>query len=154
MSSIHCQSISFWRPCVPSRGRHANLTPRRRVLSDGLGTSGGSRRSPREHFHPRTRIIFRKNMRFMHDVDGCSDVSSATETQPMKNAPKHRGTLIARLVIVSAALFAVAVSTTRAAKAEEWTKNYPISGRPQVRVETNDGAVQVTTSGDQKAVEF
>jgi hypothetical protein len=93
-------------------------------------------------------------MRFMHDVDGCSDVGSATEAQPMKNAPKHRGTVIARLVIVSVALFAVAVSTLRAAKAEEWTKNYPISGRPQVRVETNDGAVQVTTSGDQKAVEF
>jgi DUF4097 and DUF4098 domain-containing protein YvlB len=39
------------------------------------------------------------------------------------------------------------------ANAEEWTKSYPVSGRAQVRVETNDGAVQIYT-GDFKQVDF
>ena len=39
------------------------------------------------------------------------------------------------------------------AKAEEWTKSYPVSGRAQVRVDTNDGSVHVST-GDTKQVEF
>jgi hypothetical protein len=39
------------------------------------------------------------------------------------------------------------------ANAEEWTKSYPVSGRAQVRVETNDGAVQIYT-GDRKQVDF
>jgi Putative adhesin len=39
------------------------------------------------------------------------------------------------------------------ANAEEWTKTYPVSGRAQVRVETNDGAVQIYT-GDSKQVDF
>jgi hypothetical protein len=39
------------------------------------------------------------------------------------------------------------------ASAEEWTKSYSISGRARVRVDTNDGAVRVTTS-DSKQVEF
>jgi hypothetical protein len=39
------------------------------------------------------------------------------------------------------------------AQAEEWTKSYPISGRAQVRVDTNDGAVQIYTS-DSKQVDF
>src|SRR6266404_746777 len=39
------------------------------------------------------------------------------------------------------------------ASAEEWTKSYSIGGRARVRVDTNDGAVRVTTS-DAKQVEF
>jgi hypothetical protein len=39
------------------------------------------------------------------------------------------------------------------AGAEEWDKSYTVSGRAQVRVETNDGSVQ-TYSGDTKQVEF
>lgn len=39
------------------------------------------------------------------------------------------------------------------AHAEDWTKSYSISGRAQVRVDTNDGAVQIYTS-DSKQVEF
>ena len=39
------------------------------------------------------------------------------------------------------------------AQAEEWTKSYTVSGRAQVRVDTNDGAVQIYT-GDTKQVEF
>jgi len=39
------------------------------------------------------------------------------------------------------------------ANAEEWTKSYPVTGRAQVRVETNDGAVQIYT-GDFKQVDF
>jgi hypothetical protein len=38
-------------------------------------------------------------------------------------------------------------------RAEDWTKSYSITGRANVRVETNDGAVQVYTS-DSKQVEF
>jgi hypothetical protein len=39
------------------------------------------------------------------------------------------------------------------ARAEEITKSFAVSGRPNVRVETNDGSVRVT-SGDSKQVEF
>lgn len=47
-------------------------------------------------------------------------------------------------------VFALAATATRA---EEWTKSYSISGHPQVRVETNDGAVRIYT-GDSRQVEF
>lgn len=40
-----------------------------------------------------------------------------------------------------------------AAQAEEWTKSYTVSGKPRVQVDTNDGAVRVTT-GDSNQVEF
>jgi len=39
------------------------------------------------------------------------------------------------------------------ANAEEWTKSYTVNGRARVRVDTNDGAVRVTT-GDSKQVEL
>ena len=38
--------------------------------------------------------------------------------------------------------------------AEEVVKSYTVSGRANVRVDTNDGSVRVTTSGDTKRVEF
>ena len=58
-----------------------------------------------------------------------------------------------RIGIVGCALFAAAILAAPRASAEEWTKSYSISGRAQVRVDTNDGAVRVTT-GDSKQVEF
>jgi hypothetical protein len=58
----------------------------------------------------------------------------------------------ARLGIACAALLAVAILTPRA-HAEEWTKSYTVSGRAQVRVDTNDGSVSIQT-GDSKQVEF
>jgi Putative adhesin len=39
------------------------------------------------------------------------------------------------------------------ARAEEWSKTYTISGRAQVRIDTNDGSVRIAT-GDSKQVEF
>jgi hypothetical protein len=39
------------------------------------------------------------------------------------------------------------------ASATDWTKNYTISGRANVRIDTNDGSVRVTTS-DSKTVNF
>lgn len=57
-----------------------------------------------------------------------------------------------RLGIASAALLTLAVLAPRA-RAEEWTKSYPISGRPNVTVETNDGSVRISTS-DTRQVEF
>ncbi len=72
----------------------------------------------------------------------------------MKHSFARHRTLVARLAIAGAALFAVAAATPRAVQAEEWNKNYTVTGRAQVRVETNDGAVRVTTAGDQKQVEF
>src|SRR5258708_35222221 len=61
----------------------------------------------------------------------------------------HRSTAI-RLGIVCAALLAASAAT---ASAEEVTKSFAVSGRANVRVETNDGSVRVT-SGDSKQVEF
>jgi hypothetical protein len=66
------------------------------------------------------------------------------------NLAPHRVTT--RLGVACAALFAAAIFAPRA-HAEEWTKSYPISGRAQVRVDTNDGAVRVMTS-DAKEVAF
>ena len=67
----------------------------------------------------------------------------------MRLAPQH---LAARLGIAFVAFAGVAVLAPRA-HAEDWTKSYSISGRAQVRVDTNDGAVQIYT-GDSKQVEF
>jgi hypothetical protein len=46
-----------------------------------------------------------------------------------------------------------AVVCAPAARAEEWTKNYTVSGRANVHLDTNDGSVRVTT-GDTKQVEL
>jgi hypothetical protein len=56
-----------------------------------------------------------------------------------------------RGIIAVTLLGAATLATT--ASAEEWTKSYTISGRAQVRLDTNDGAVRVAT-GDAKQVEF
>src|SRR5215467_6311077 len=57
----------------------------------------------------------------------------------------------------SAGLAAVALAAlaagARPASAEEWTKTYTVSGRAHVRVDTNDGAVRITT-GDSKQIEL
>ena len=60
--------------------------------------------------------------------------------------------LALKLATTCVAALALAFFAPRV-NAEEWTKSYPISGRPQVRVETNDGAVRVST-GDSKQVEL
>src|SRR5258708_19599691 len=64
------------------------------------------------------------------------------------------GTLLtpARLTATFAAFWA-ATALVPGARAEEWTKSYTVSGRAQVRVETNDGAVRIATA-DAKQVEF
>src|SRR6202171_5660458 len=61
----------------------------------------------------------------------------------------HRSAGI-RLGIASIALLA---ASAVAARAEDVTKSFAVSGRANVRVETNDGSVRVT-SGDSKQVEF
>jgi hypothetical protein len=60
--------------------------------------------------------------------------------------------LTGKLAIALSLMLSVAVLTPRA-QAEDWTKSYTVSGRAQVRVETNDGAVQIYT-GDTKQVDF
>jgi hypothetical protein len=57
-----------------------------------------------------------------------------------------------RLGITFAAVL-VTAALAPLAHAEEWTKSYAISGRANVRVDTNDGSVRVAT-GDSKQVEF
>ena len=64
----------------------------------------------------------------------------------------HTRALALKLTFACAATLVFMFAAPRA-RAEEWTKSYTISGRPQVRVETNDGAVRVFT-GDTKQVEF
>src|SRR5215470_1456210 len=48
---------------------------------------------------------------------------------------------------------AAAALTVGTARAEEWNKSYTVTGRAHVRVDTNDGAVRVST-GDSKQVEL
>ncbi len=64
------------------------------------------------------------------------------------------GTLLttARLSVTFAAFWA-ATLLVPGARAEEWTKSYTVSGRAQVRVDTNDGSVRIATS-EAKQVEF
>ena len=56
------------------------------------------------------------------------------------NAFTHR--LTTKLSLAVGLLLAATALAPRA-QAEEWTKSYSISGRAQVRVDTNDGAVQI-----------
>src|SRR5882672_3970035 len=65
------------------------------------------------------------------------------------NTLPHRSAAI-RLGIACAALLA---ASAVAARAEEVTKSFAVTGRASVRVDTNDGSVRVT-SGDSKQVEF
>src|SRR5712692_9312786 len=65
------------------------------------------------------------------------------------NPIPHRSAAI-RLAIACGALLA---ASAVAARAEDVTKSFAVSGRASVRVETNDGSVRVT-SGDSKQVEF
>jgi hypothetical protein len=60
--------------------------------------------------------------------------------------------IAAHLGIACATILAAA-TLAPGARAEEWTKSYTVSGRAQVRVDTNDGAVRIAT-GDSKQVEF
>src|SRR5712691_3477160 len=64
--------------------------------------------------------------------------------------PLPRRSVATRLGIACAALL---LAFAVAARAEETTKSFAVSGRANVRVETNDGSVRVTT-GDAKQVEF
>jgi Toastrack DUF4097 len=57
-----------------------------------------------------------------------------------------------RLALAGATMLTLA-AVAPGAKAEEWTRTYSVSGRPQVGVNTNDGAVQVTT-GDTNQIVF
>ena len=54
---------------------------------------------------------------------------------------------------IAAATLVASGAMADVARAEEWTKSYTLSGRPQVRVDTNDGAVRITT-GDTKQVDL
>lgn len=58
-----------------------------------------------------------------------------------------------RLGLASGAVLAVSLLLPQVARGEEVTKSFAVTGRPSVRVETNDGGVRVT-SGDAKQVEF
>jgi len=66
------------------------------------------------------------------------------------NLPPNRN--LTRLGVIAVALVAAA-TLAATAPAEEWTKSYTVSGRAQVRVETNDGAVR-DCYRDGKQVEF
>ena len=70
----------------------------------------------------------------------------------MKLLPFAGGRLAKLAGIMTLAVAATAFSAVRV-QAEEWTKSYTISGRAHVRVDTNDGAVRITT-GDSKQIEF
>jgi hypothetical protein len=61
-------------------------------------------------------------------------------------------TIAIRLGIVCAAMLTAAVIAPHA-QADDVVKSYTVSGRANVRVDTNDGSVRVTT-GDSKQVEF
>ncbi|HEY6388253.1 MAG TPA: DUF4097 family beta strand repeat-containing protein [Candidatus Acidoferrum sp.] len=63
----------------------------------------------------------------------------------------NRNTVV-RLGMACAALLAAAALAPRS-RATDWSKNYTVSGRANVRIDTNDGGVRISTS-DTKTVEF
>ena len=67
------------------------------------------------------------------------------------NVPARRIIAAPLTAVCVTAIAAVALSSM--AQAEEWTKSYTVSGHPQVRVDTDDGSVKVS-SADSKQVEF
>ena len=58
---------------------------------------------------------------------------------------------LAQIAVATTAL--LAVSATPARSDEVPTKTYTVSGRPTVRIDTNDGSVHISTSPDSKTVE-
>jgi DUF4097 and DUF4098 domain-containing protein YvlB len=54
---------------------------------------------------------------------------------------------------MACAVLAAVVALAPRAQAEEWVKTYSVTGRPQVRVFTDDGSVRIST-GDTKQVEI
>lgn len=67
------------------------------------------------------------------------------------NLLRHSSAAI-RMGVGCAALLA-AVAWAPRANATDWTQNYTISGRANVRIDTNDGSVRITTS-DSKTVQL
>lgn len=53
---------------------------------------------------------------------------------------------------VFVAAFAFCLISSLAARAEEWTKTYSLTGRPDLRIETSDANIRVTT-WDQSTIE-
>src|SRR5215467_10852398 len=70
----------------------------------------------------------------------------------MSMVPFNKGVFL-RLAGVAALAIAGFSLGTRTTAAEEWNKSYTVTGRAHVRVDTNDGAVRVST-GDSKQVEL
>ena len=62
-------------------------------------------------------------------------------------------TAVLRLGIIASALLATVALAPRASATDWPSKSYTVSGRANVRIDTNDGSVRVTTS-DTKTVEF
>jgi hypothetical protein len=68
----------------------------------------------------------------------------------VNNTPNR---LLARLAALAALGFLASSFAAGSAHAEEWTRSYTVNGRARVHVDSNDGAVRVTT-GDSKQVEL
>jgi DUF4097 and DUF4098 domain-containing protein YvlB len=88
-----------------------------------------------EHFEPRGRIIFQQT----------GNGGFAMMLLPFR-------AMRARLVVGATLALAIAAAAP-GLRAEDITKSFTISGRPNVRVDTNDGSVRVT-SGENKEVQF
>ena len=69
------------------------------------------------------------------------------------SVPPILGGRVAKLAGIGTLALAAMAFNTASAQAEEWTKSYTVSGRAHVRVDSNDGAVRVTT-GDSKQIEL
>jgi hypothetical protein len=53
--------------------------------------------------------------------------------------------IVFSLTVFSSAFLAVGLATALPARADDWSKNYTLSGKPELRVETSDAAIRVTT---------
>ena len=60
---------------------------------------------------------------------------------------------LTRPILVSFNLIVFIATSVVAARADEWKKDYPVSGTPEVRIETNDAQIRVS-SADTSAVQI
>ena len=50
-------------------------------------------------------------------------------------------------LLIGLALAGISLAASPAAHADDWNKKYTVSGKPAVRVETDDGDIDITTGG-------
>jgi hypothetical protein len=136
---------------TPAMSQHAIQRPAFRALWSALEPY-----IPPMQLLPPIRVLYARESRdprkYAIELGGAREFNyrqhreSSAMTALNKRITLHRSALIG-MALLATGLFSAT------ANADDYTKSFTVSGRANVRVDTNDGAVTVTTS-DTKQVEF